>query len=113
MRIESFPLSRDAAIPTKPQDVKPMTKPYEEDGKDKPERDGSKDLNRTVEKLNKAAELFNNHVRFKVHKDTGRTIVQVIENGSDKVLAEFPPEKALDMEARIHKAVGIVLDKYV
>lgn len=113
MRIESFPLSRDTAIPTKPQDLKPVAKSHEENGKDKPERDRSKDLNRAVDKLNQAAELFNRHLRFKLHEDTNRTIVQVVENGSDKVLSEFPPEKVLDMVANLEKAVGLVIDKYV
>jgi len=113
MRVESFPLSRDTAIPTRAQDLRPVASAYEEDGKDKPERDRSKDLNRAVDKLNQATGLLNRHLKFRMHKETKTTIVQVIDSESDQVLREFPPEKMLDMLANLEKAVGIIIDKYV
>ncbi len=112
VRIESFPLSRKVTI-EKPQDLKPVAKVYDQDGKDKPERDGSKDLNRAVDKLNQTAELFNRHLKFKIHEGTKRTVVQIIDNESDKVIQEFPLEKVLDMLANLEKTVGMLIDRLV
>lgn len=51
-------------------------------------------------------------VRFKLHKETGTTMIQIVDS-SGKVIKEIPPEKILDSIAQIWKNAGIKIDKSV
>lgn len=51
-------------------------------------------------------------VRFKLHKGTGATMIQIVDS-SGKVIKEMPPEKLLDSIAQIWKNAGINIDKSV
>lgn len=51
-------------------------------------------------------------VRFKLHKGTGATIIQIVDS-SGKIIKEIPPEKILDSIAQIWKNAGIKVDKSV
>ncbi len=112
MRVESFLVSRDA-IGDQPKQQKPVPKANEENGLDKPERDRREDLNRIVETVNKTSELFNRHLKFKFYEKTNRTIIQIIDDKTDTVIREIPPEKLLDMAANMERAVGLIFDENV
>jgi flagellar protein FlaG len=64
-----------------------------------------------VKELNQAMEIFNHKFRFKVHDETHRVIVQILDSTTDEVVEEIPPEKFLDMVADMEKAVGLIIDK--
>ncbi len=105
-------MSREA-INDQPKQAKPVPKVNEENGQGKPERDRRQDLNRIVETLNKTAELFNRHLKFKVNEKTNRTVIQIIDDKTQEVVKQIPPEKLQDMAANLEEAVGLIIDEYI
>jgi len=71
----------------------------------------SERLQDEVERLNDTAKIYNIGVRFKVHEDTERMIVQVYDRNNNEVIREIPPEKVLNLVAQIQQAVGLLLDE--
>lgn len=69
------------------------------------------DVNEAVDQLNETARVFNRSIRFKVHEDTHRTMISVVDSLTDKVIREIPSEEALDMVARMNDAIGALFDK--
>lgn len=77
---------------------------------------GDKDIDRRLaaaaERLNKAAAQTNRQIRFAVHKDTHRVMLEVVDSKTNKVLATFPPTQILDMIASL-ESDGKLLDKKI
>lgn len=66
-----------------------------------------------VEDMNDIVEKVREHLQFKVHEDTNRLMVQIIDLSTREVLKELPPEEMLDLSARIQEMVGILIDEKV
>lgn len=64
-----------------------------------------------LEKLNKTAPIFDFRFHFLVHEETKRIMVQIIDQETGEVLNEIPPEKVLDLVARIQELVGLLVDE--
>lgn len=71
-----------------------------------------KQLQETTQKLNDLLKDESLHAEYSVHKDLGTIMIKVIEDETDKVILEIPPEKILDMVAGICKNAGL-FDKKV
>ena len=71
-------------------------------------------VRQAVEALNKAVEVsLPNRLQFRLHEATEQMQVQVIDQESDKVIKEIPPQEILDLMARIHEMVGWFLDERI
>lgn len=66
-------------------------------------------LKKAVEELNK--KIGNSEAVFGVHEDTNRVTIKIIDKDTKKVLKELPPEKTLDMIARVWEMAGILVDE--
>lgn len=51
------------------------------------------------------------HFQFEVHEQTGRVMLKVINDTTNKVIKEVPPEKILDAVAGIWELAGIIVDE--
>lgn len=69
-------------------------------------------LERAVAQMNEAARIFNKELDFKIDEGTGRMKVSVIDSQTGELLAELPPQRILDVAARIQEQVGILLDEF-
>ncbi|MFT8668775.1 MAG: flagellar protein FlaG [Liquorilactobacillus hordei] len=69
------------------------------------------ELERAVAEMNKHLLGRDVRLRFKVHKTTGRTYVQLINMKNDDVIKEIPPAKMLDVIGSIWQQMGIIVDK--
>ena len=69
------------------------------------------DLDSAVEDANKMIANRNDRFEFKIHERTGRMMVKLIDNDTDEVVKEIPPEKLLDLVASIWDLVGILVDE--
>ena len=66
--------------------------------------------------LNRAMEIFNKRLRFEVHDETERIMVKILEkrvDNTDEVIREIPPERVLDMLARIEEMIGLLIDERI
>ncbi len=61
--------------------------------------------------FNELTDFFQKGILLKLHKDTERFFVQVINAETQEVLKEMPPEDFLDLIAKIRNIVGLFLDE--
>ncbi len=78
------------------------------------------DLEKAVAVANKAVEISNYNLQFRIHKESGRVQVKVIDAETQEVIREIPPEKMLEISASImemlekfQKMVGVLVDELV
>lgn len=70
-------------------------------------------LERAMEELNKATYIIDKRLRFSIHEESERMQVFVIDNKTQEVIKEIPPEEFLNIVARIQEMVGLLLDERV
>jgi flagellar protein FlaG len=70
-----------------------------------------KNVDEAVDKLNKAAQVFDRSIRFQIHKKTNRTMVSVVDTANDKVIRQIPNEEVLNLVAKMDDYMGLIFDK--
>ena len=70
-----------------------------------------KDIEKSVEKLNKFLEDENVHAVYERHDKFNTIMIKIVDNNTKEVVAEYPPKKILDMVAKMCEMVGILVDK--
>lgn len=68
---------------------------------------------RAIEKANKEFVIYDKKFEFSIHEETKEIMVKVIDAKTDEVIREIPPEKILDMIARMWELAGIIIDEKV
>ena len=66
-------------------------------------------IRKAVEKLNK--NLGNSEAVFGIHEDTNRVTIKIVDKTTKEVIRELPPEKTLDMTAKVWDLAGILIDE--
>lgn len=66
-----------------------------------------------VDKLNKFLQDEDAHAVIERHEVFGDTMIKIINTKTKEVLLEIPPEKLLDMIAKMCEVAGLKLDKKV
>lgn len=67
-------------------------------------------IRQAVEKINKEAQN-NGEAVFGIHDETNRVTIKIVDKKTKEVIKEFPPEKTLDMIARVWEMAGIMIDE--
>lgn len=62
-----------------------------------------------IEKANQKLLLYDSRVEFSIHEKTRQIMVKIYKN--DEVIREIPPEKILDMVAKMMELAGILVDE--
>lgn len=70
-----------------------------------------KDIEKSVDKLNKFLEDENVHAVYERHDKFNQIMIKIVDNDTKEVVAEYPPKKILDMVAKMCEMVGILVDK--
>lgn len=70
---------------------------------------GNEAMRKAVEEINKNAK--NSEAVFGFHEKTNRVTIKIIDKQSKEVLKEFPPEKTLDMIAKVWEMAGLMIDQ--
>ncbi len=66
-------------------------------------------IKQAVEKLNKS--MTNSEAVFGIHEATQRLTIKIVDKDTKKVIKELPPEKTLDMIAKVWEMAGILVDE--
>ena len=66
-------------------------------------------MKKAVENINK--NLSNSEAIFGIHDTTNRVIIKIVDKSTKEVLKELPPEKTLDMIAKVWEVAGILVDE--
>ena len=75
------------------------------------EQQQSEQLKKAIMEMNRRINNSNEEAVFGVHEDTNRIMIKIMDKETKEVIKEFPPEKTLDMIARIWEMAGILVDE--
>jgi len=64
-----------------------------------------------IERANEAISVANKKFEYSIHEKTNEIMVKVIDSNTNKVIREIPPEKILDMVAKMWEMAGILVDE--
>ena len=70
---------------------------------------GNEQIRKAVEKLNK--NMAHSEAVFGIHEDTNRVTIKIVDCTTKEVIKELPPEKTLDMIAKVWELAGIMVDE--
>lgn len=73
------------------------------------EQQSSESIKKMVDQLNK--KMNNSEAIFGIHEKTNRVTIKIIDKETKEVVKEFPPEKTLDMIAKVWEMAGILVDE--
>ena len=73
------------------------------------EQASNEQIRKAVEQMNKS--MGNSEAIFGVHEGTNRVTIKIVDKSTQEVIKELPPEKTLDMIARIWDMAGILVDE--
>lgn len=68
-------------------------------------------LRKMIEEMNRKINNSNEVAMFGIHEDTNRIMIKIMDKDTKEVIKEFPPEKTLDMIAKIWEMAGILVDE--
>ena len=66
-------------------------------------------IRKAVDEINKKA--HNSEAVFGIHEATNRVTIKIVDKDTKKVLKEYPPEKTLDMIAKVWEMAGLFVDQ--
>ena len=67
-------------------------------------------IKKAVEKLNKNM-MSHSEAVFGIHEATNRVTIKIVDKDTKEVIKELPPEKTLDMIAKVWEIAGILVDE--
>lgn len=66
-------------------------------------------IKRAVSDINK--NMKNGEAVFGIHEGTNRVTIKIVDKDTRKVIKELPPERTLDMIAKVWEMAGILVDE--
>lgn len=79
-----------------------------EDTKEQKEQNTDQ-IRKAVETLNKR--MKHSEAVFGIHEGTNRVMIRIVDKDTKEVIKELPPEKTLDMIAKVWEMAGILIDE--
>lgn len=67
-------------------------------------------IKKAVEELNRKINV-NTEAVFGMHEETNRVTIKIVDKSTKEVIREVPPEKTLDMIAKVWEIAGILVDE--
>ncbi len=72
-------------------------------------RQNNEKIRRAVQEMSKNME--HTEAVFGFHEDTNRVTIKIIDKETKEVIKELPPEKTLDMIAKVWELAGLMVDE--
>ena len=66
-------------------------------------------IRKAVEQMNK--KMTHSEAVFGIHEETNRVTIKIVDKDTEEVIKEFPPEKTLDMIAKVWELAGLLVDE--
>ncbi|WP_432407338.1 flagellar protein FlaG [Wukongibacter sp. M2B1] len=66
-----------------------------------------------IERIRRDLKMDKTRLQFSVHEKTKQIMVKIIDNHTQQVVKEIPPEKILDMVASMVERAGLIVDKRI
>ena len=55
--------------------------------------------------------MMNSVAQFGIHEETNHLTIKIVDKETRKVIKELPPEKTLDMIAKVWEMAGLLVDE--
>jgi flagellar protein FlaG len=68
---------------------------------------------KSIESANEKIQIYNTRLQFSIHEKTKEIMVKIVNMENNEVIKEIPPEKILDMVAKLWELAGIIVDEKV
>ena len=68
-------------------------------------------LEKIINDLNKKLNVTGREIRYNIHEKTRQVMVKVVDTDTGKTIREIPPEKSLDILAKILEQSGLLVDE--
>ncbi len=65
-------------------------------------------LDQVVKQLNEYAQAINREVQFSIDKDSGRTLIKVVDSKTMEVIRQIPSEEVLSLDRNLARNEGLV-----
>lgn len=101
--------AREAAAPGSTREVQNRV-PVHVKAAERSDEDTEGVIRNATEQLNNVMETFGKTLRFRMHESTSEMYVQVVDAGTDEVVKTIPSEEMLDVIARMHEVIGMLVD---
>ncbi|CAM3520963.1 flagellar protein FlaG [Brevibacillus invocatus] len=79
--------------------------------KQDPHYQSKSEIEKEIAGLNKLLQATNTHLKFTLHEELNEYYVQVINEESNEVVKEIPSKKVMDMVAKMHEMIGLLVDE--
>ena len=70
-------------------------------------------VQKAVDNINKALEIFNVERRFIVHQKSHQVVIKITDKQTGEVLMEIPPEEALERYEKMQEFIGLLFNEKV
>lgn len=69
------------------------------------------ELQNSVDAMNEFVSKLNSALQFSIDKDTGKTVVKVVDTSTDQVIRQIPSEEALGIAKALDKLKGLLIQQ--
>jgi flagellar protein FlaG len=95
---KSEPIAASATAVDRDSDAEPQGQSYQK-----------AQIKKAIEDINKKA--TGSEAIFGIHEATNRVTIKIVDKETKEVIKELPPEKTLDMIAKVWEMAGILVDE--
>ena len=95
--------------PVKSAESSSQQKGYEENSSENQMTNSNAQIKKAIEDINKKA--YNSEAIFGIHEETNRITIKIVDRSTKEVIKELPPEKTLDMIAKVWEMAGLLVDE--
>lgn len=73
--------------------------------------DAIDDIKDAVNKINEQLKNLKTRCEYTYHEEVNRVSIKIIEDGTEKVIKEIPPESTIEMVKELWRQAGILIDE--
>ncbi|USG65320.1 flagellar protein FlaG [Brevibacillus ruminantium] len=89
----------------------PNTQPVEKTPLSPDKQHSKGEIELEIAGINKWLQSTSSHIKFTLHEDLNEYYVQVINDQTNEVIREIPSKKVMDMVAKMHEMIGLLVDE--
>ncbi|HHY66115.1 MAG TPA: flagellar protein FlaG [Alicyclobacillus sp.] len=78
-----------------------------------PKKPSPEQVERSVARMNVAAQMARTHLRFELQQDTHQVIVRVIRDDTGEVIRQIPPGDLIAMDEQMRSVLGVFFDRTI
>jgi len=68
-------------------------------------------LNDSLDIADKLAKAFNKAIKFQIHDETEKLVVEIVDRETGNVIKQIPPEEMLRIAESVQEFLGLVVDE--